>query len=112
VSNIKQKNGPEAAELPLTLVPSGPSAVLSDEAVAVIDVTTESEQRILAALWQSFGSNEATSTQLFKVSELTDRTYYRSLKSLADKGKLLKREVGRSTYYRLQPEQEEGLFDE
>jgi hypothetical protein len=113
VKNTKQKDAPEAADLMLGLVPSGESAVLSShEGVGVIGVATESEERILKALWESFGSSEATSTKLLNVSGLPEATYYRSLKSLVDKGKLFKREQGRSTYYRLPHKQEETLFDE
>jgi hypothetical protein len=111
VSNTKQKNAPEAEDLTLGLVASGPSAVYCHEGVAVTDVTTESEELILTALWQSFGSNEASTTKLLNVSEVPERTFYRSLGSLVDKGKLLKRDAGNRTYYRLPPEPQDGLFD-
>ena len=109
LTNLKQKNRPAMADMILGLVPFGPSAVLSShDAVGVIDVPTESEKKIATALWESFGSNEATSTQLLKVSEVPETSYYRSLKSLVDKGKVLKRVHGRSTYYKLP----EGLLDD
>jgi hypothetical protein len=112
VSNIKQKNAPEAANLVLGLRPSGPSAVLLPNAVGSNSVMSESELKILKALWQSFGSNETTSSKLLAVSEVPERSFYRWLRSLVDKGKVLKREAGSRTYYKVSHEQKETLFDE
>jgi AAA domain len=112
VTNLKQKDAEAATDLVLALKPSGPSAALYCQVTATApDVMTESEQQILDALWQSFGSDETSASKLLTVSGVPDRTFYRSLKSLVDKGKVAKREAGNRVYYRRAHEQEETLFD-
>lgn len=101
VTNPKQKDGPEQTPLTLALTPLGDSAILSHEAVGIDQLTRSSEDRILTVLWDSFGTDGATKTELRDAADLPKTSYYRAVNELVRKGLVLERRGGRSTVYTL-----------
>jgi hypothetical protein len=101
VSNPKQKDALEQADLTLAMTPVGDSAVLSHEAVGIASSTTDSENQILIILRDTFGNREANATEFREAANLPKTTWYRAINDLVTKGLLLKGKSGSSTIYSL-----------
>lgn len=86
VTNPKQKDGPEFERIAGTLIDAGSSVYYSHDIVGVMQVETETENRILATLWEHFGSTGASTSRLQKVSGIPESSLHRGLKSLTYKG--------------------------
>lgn len=101
ITNPKQKDGPEQAPLALVMTPLGDSAILSHEAVGIDLQTRSSEDRILTVLWDSFGTDGASKTELREAADLPKTTYYRAVNELLRRGLINEHKQGRSKIYTL-----------
>jgi hypothetical protein len=83
----KQKDLPDGETIRLHRVPVADSRVLeSHDSVGPSTDLVESERRLLATLWDSFGTIGAGSTQLLEATEMPKSSFYRSLNSLVGRG--------------------------
>jgi predicted transcriptional regulator len=101
ITNPKQKDAPEQDPFVLVLTPLGSSAILSHEAVGFDLQTRSSEDRILTVLWDSFGTDGATKTELRDAADLPRTTYYRAVNELLRRGLINEHKQGRSKIYTL-----------
>lgn len=101
ITNPKQKDAPEQDPFALVLTPLGASAILSHEAVGIDLQTRSSEDRILTVLWDSFGTDGASKTELRDAADLPKTTYYRAVNELLRRGLIREQKIGRSKVYTL-----------
>lgn len=80
----KQKDLPGGAEMLLRLEPVGDSCVIRSHDGR--GTNTEAEAKLLAAVGESCGPEGLPSSALLKVSEMADRSFWRTLKALRDAG--------------------------
>jgi AAA domain len=79
------------------------------EGVAVTeDEAPPAELELLATLGSTFGSNGASASQLLKVSGMADRTFYRALKGLVERGLLRNAGTATRTRYVAVPAVDQG----
>jgi hypothetical protein len=72
------------------------------------DEASPAELDLLATLGSTFGSNGASASQLLKVCGLPDRTFYRALKSLVERGSVRNAGTASRTRYVLVPAVDQG----
>ncbi|WP_240135093.1 AAA family ATPase [Streptomyces sp. MUM 178J] len=84
----KQKDVEPFGSIRLRMTPAADSVVLSATTADDVAATTEAQNKILEALRQSFGSVGASVSQLIKVTEIPERTLYREVKALVDRGSI------------------------
>ena len=70
----------------------------------------DDERRILETLPAAFGSERPSSSKLLKASGVAERTYYRAVQSLQDRGYIEPEKVGRSVLYGLTDEGRTALL--
>lgn len=90
VKSDKQKDVEDFADIRLRMTPAGSSIVLTATGADAVADMTNHQNAIIDALRQSFGSVGASSSQLLKVTEISERTFYRELKSLVDRGSVIR----------------------
>ena len=61
----------------------------------------DAERQIIECLTDAFGSNPAASTVLLRASGVAERSYYRALKTLEERGFITRSDSGRSTHITL-----------
>lgn len=91
LDNTKQKDGPQfdpiLGRLTTVELPTGQtSAVYSHRGVGVSDIATESEQKLLEVVRESFGTTGASASVLLAATNLSSSTFYRALNALVTKG--------------------------
>jgi hypothetical protein len=97
----KQKNAAEAADFQLYMQPVGDSIVCSHEATELVDSSTPAQDQILKVVEDLPDSEEIGTSQLLKESKVPEGSFYRAVRALVKKGKLIKREQGSRKFYRL-----------
>jgi AAA domain len=98
---LKTQIEPVGTDTSLILYCQNGLAVTEDEA-------SPAELDLLATLGSTFGSNGASSSQLLKVCGLPDRTFYRALKTLVERGRVRNAGTVSRTRYVLVPAVEQG----
>lgn len=97
----KQKNAAETEDLQMYMEPIGDSIVLSREAVGLIESNTKSQDQLLKCMLDLYGTDEVGATELLEASGMGKQTFYNAVNPLVKRGKVIKRESGRSKWYRL-----------
>jgi AAA domain len=102
VDNTKQKDAPEFDRIQLWLTPRLESAVLSGtEPVGLTGEYTDSEEKILDTLRDSFGTTGAPGGKLFDVAAVPKTSYYRALNRLVSKGAVINTGTKKRPHYLL-----------
>ncbi|BBZ17075.1 AAA family ATPase [Mycolicibacterium gadium] len=99
----KRKDGPEADrhELKLDLIDGSGSGTISAVKLATWGVaSTERAQTLLATFLQHFATTGASKTELRKVSDLTDGTFYRAVGDLLRSGDLINDGTDQRPFYK------------
>lgn len=90
LENPKQKDAPEFETVRLQLVARLDSAVVqSQDAAGMAADRSASEQQVIDALRDMFGTDGAPGSRLAEVIKLPKTTYYRALKALVGKGEVV-----------------------
>ncbi len=79
---------------------AGSLALESHGPVGLTDEMVESERRLLAILWDSFGTTGASTTNLRDVADMPKSTYYRALNSLLTRGEVVNVGTDKRPHYR------------
>jgi hypothetical protein len=95
----KQKDAEEFSAIHLVRVPTGESCFVAPMTMAVNGGLTPKARAILEELTATFAATGATPAQMIRVTNLPERTVYRSLKSLVDLGLAHSKGNGRTTRY-------------
>jgi AAA domain len=109
-----QKDAPEADRIKLQTTSESVGADTSlvlycQTGVAVPeDEANPAELDLLATLGSTFGSNGASASQLLKVSAMAERTFFRALKGLVDRGLVRNAGTASRTRYVVVPAKEQG----
>jgi hypothetical protein len=77
---------------------------------SIDDETGPDEAALLDLLGSTFGSNGASSSQLLKTSDMADRTFYRSLKRLVERGLISNAGTPNRTRYVVVSKAEQGVL--
>lgn len=100
MENRKQKDLPEFDPIWLRLVSHLESAVIkSHDGVGLAEELSASEQTILDALGNVFGTGGAPGSQLYEVAKLPKTSYYRALKGLVAAGAVVNEGSNKRTHY-------------
>ena len=100
LENPKQKDLPEFGPIRLRLVPRLESAVVkSHDGVGLAEELSASEQTILDALRDVFGTDGAPGSRLYDVAKLPKTSYYRALKGLVVAGVVVNEGSKKRTHY-------------
>lgn len=105
VDRIKLKTTSESVGTDTSLVLYCQTGVGSIEEEA-----NPAELDLLALLGSTFGSNGASASQLLKVSAMAERTFYRALKGLVDRGLVRNAGTAARTRYVVVPAKEQGVL--
>lgn len=100
----KQKNAAPAEDLTLYMQSHGDSIYLDIAPAGVIDFSTPSQDQLLKALSELYGSDEVSNAELLKVAAgrgVSETSYYEALRRLVNRGLVTKTKQGRATYYQL-----------
>lgn len=81
-----------------------------EEVGSIEEETNPAELDLLATLGSTFGSNGASASQLLKVSGMAERTFYRALKGLVDRGVVRNLGTPSRTRYTVTPAKEQGVL--
>jgi hypothetical protein len=102
VTNPKQKDAPEFDRIRLWLIPRLESVVLSGtEPVGLTGEYTDSEQKIIDTLRDSFGTTGAPGGKLFDVAAVPKTSYYRALNRLVSTGAVINTGTRKRPHYQL-----------
>jgi hypothetical protein len=102
VDNTKQKDAPEFDRIRLWLVSRLESVVLSGtEPVGLTGEYTDSEQKILDTLRDSFETTGAPGGKLFDVAAVPKSSYYRALNRLVSTGAVINTGTQKRPHYQL-----------
>ncbi|MBB4935675.1 hypothetical protein F4561_006584 [Lipingzhangella halophila] len=109
LDNPKQKDAPPFDPILLTLSEMGDSAViLSHGGSGTAAQATESERTILRAMWDSFGTTGASSTNLREVSGVPKSSFFRAVNALLKRGELVNAGTDKRHHYVLSDPPGEG----
>lgn len=98
----KRKDGPESDrhELKLELIEGTKSGVMDAVDPATLGVErSDRAGRLLATFRQNFSTTGASKTELRRVSDLTDGTFYRALGDLVESGDLINTSTTKRPFY-------------
>jgi hypothetical protein len=98
----KQKDAAEANPIGMRLEAWNASAV-------VTPVVGQVASPVLERIWNTFGADEVSKTDLLDAIDMSKTSWFRESKPLLDDGSLVREQRGRSTFYRLSDDTAESM---